>query len=470
MAFLSYLAYDSLVNQASDGTFETGLASTWAATTTTATFHLRDGATCSDGSKLTASQVAADLNYVGNPKNQYPWLQVLTPSVPYTATADNSTGTVVVKTSKPFPFLLETVGDIPIVCAGGMANPSMLTSHSDGTGPYVLQSANQSSYTYLVRKGYTWGPNGAATSAPGTPAKIVLDIVTNPTTAANELLAGELSATQVLGPDGKRLIDEHTAYSQVQIQAAGLYFTETPAQVTSDVRVRQALVAGMNFGQLVQVQSQESGEPATRAAGLRTGNPLVCDGANALSALPAYSTANADKLLDEAGWTSSAGKREKGGKPLALTIAYEQANEAPLAELLQQEWAALGANVTLDLLTSQQIAAFEEGDANFAVLIGASSLTLPTEIQAEASGPGAPDGQNTQDVTNASYNRLAALATNTFGAKGCTLWAQAEDSLMQRADIVPVANQPTVLYLGPNARAQINSVRQPIPTSIRLLK
>lgn len=42
-------AYDSLVDLAPDGTVVSGLASSWQATTTTATFTLRPGITCSDG-------------------------------------------------------------------------------------------------------------------------------------------------------------------------------------------------------------------------------------------------------------------------------------------------------------------------------------------------------------------------------------------------------------------------------------
>lgn len=470
MIFLNYLAYDSLVNENSRGTFETGLASSWTASATQASFRLRPGVTCSDGSKLTASQVAADLNYVGNPKNQYPWLGTLTPSVPYTATGDNATGTVDITTTSPFPFLLQTLGDVPIVCARGMADPSMLTTRSDGTGPFVLESAGPSGYTYVVRRGYTWGPDGASTSAPGTPGKIVLSIVTNPTTAANLLLAGQLSATQVLGPDAKRLVEQHVGQSAVEVQAAGLYFTEDPGQATSNVQVRQALVAAMNFGQLTEVQSQATGQPATRATGLRTGSPLPCAGASALTALPSAGPANAKKLLSQAGWTLTGKTWMKAGKPLQLTIAYEQANEEPLAELLQQEWTSIGASASLDLLTAQQLDALEQGDANFSVLLGASALTLPTQIEPEVSGPNVPKGQNVQEVSNPTYDRLAQEATATYGPKGCALWVQAENSVMQRADVVPVANQPVVLFLARNVQAQINSMRQPVPTSIKLLK
>ena len=469
MLYLSYLAYDSLVNQSSDGTFQTGLAQKWSSTSTGATFELRSGVTCSDGSKLTASQVAYDLNYVGNSKNAYPWLGSLTPTVGYTASADDATGTVTITTQSPYPFLLETLGNVPIVCAKGMADPSTLTHTSDGTGPFVLTSSDQTAYNYVVRKGYTWGPDGASTSAPGTPGKVVLKVVTDATTAANELLADQLTATQILGQDGTRVTAAGFPKATVQTQTAALYFTESAQQATSDETVRRALAAAMDFDQLVKVQSLSSGEPATRSTALRVGSPLPCPGADALTELPAYSLATAGQLLDSAGWKKAAnGIREKSGKPLSLTIAYQTASESSEAQLLQSEWSALGAQVSLDLLTTEQQQAFINGSADFAVLIAASSQILPTEIQQEVSGPGAPTGMNLQQVSNPAYDRLAAQALTEPGEQGCTQWVQAENAVMQAADIVPVANQPAALFMAKSASAVLSNVRQPIPTSLKL--
>ncbi|WP_030905000.1 ABC transporter substrate-binding protein [Streptomyces sp. NRRL F-5126] len=469
MQYLSYLAYDPLVNQKSDGTFQTGLAKRWSTTDTSATFQLRDDVTCSDGSRLTAHQVASDLTYVGDPKNAYPWLGSLTPTVGYTVHGDDATGTVTIHTKSPYPFLLETLGNVPIVCATGMKDKSTLTHSSDGTGPFVLTSSDQTTYTYRVRKGYAWGPDGARTSAAGTPDKVVLKVVTNPTTAANELLAGQLTATQVLGQDGKRLTSAGIPRATVQTQTAALYFTETAEQATTDRGVRRALAAAMDFRQLVKVQSLSSGEPATRSTALRTGAPLPCPGADATTQLPAHDLAAAGKLLDAAGWKKGPhGTRVKGGKPLSLTIAYQHDNEESVAQLLQSEWRSLGAKVTLDLLTTQQKQAFINGSADFAVLIAASAQPLPTQIQQEVSGPGAPTGMNLQKVNNPEYDRLAAKAIAEPGTKGCPLWVKAENSVLRAADIVPIADQPSVLFTAKSAAARLITTRQPIPTSLKL--
>ncbi|MFJ9952657.1 ABC transporter substrate-binding protein [Kitasatospora sp. NPDC091207] len=113
-------AYDSLVNPAPDGTLVTGLASSWQATATTAAFTLRPGITCSDGTPLTASAVARALTYADDPAHQLAGARTVLPNVPFTASADDATGTVSVTAAAPFPFLTRTIGLLPIVCPTGL--------------------------------------------------------------------------------------------------------------------------------------------------------------------------------------------------------------------------------------------------------------------------------------------------------------------------------------------------------------
>src|SRR5262249_2003641 len=64
-------AYDSLVRVApADGSIQSQLATKWSVDGTTVTFTLGEGITCSDGSPLTASDVVANLNYLGDPANK----------------------------------------------------------------------------------------------------------------------------------------------------------------------------------------------------------------------------------------------------------------------------------------------------------------------------------------------------------------------------------------------------------------
>ena len=135
-----YFLYDSLINFAPNGTPEPGLATKWSGTTTSATYTIRKGVTCSDGSPLTAATVAANINFIGNIKNASSragvWVE---PGA--TATADDATGTVTVKSPVPDAFLVTDVGQAQIVCDSGMKNRKLLQEGAEGTGLYTLTSA-----------------------------------------------------------------------------------------------------------------------------------------------------------------------------------------------------------------------------------------------------------------------------------------------------------------------------------------
>jgi len=122
----AYLAYDPLVFVKPDGSLVPGLAEKWSAVAGSATFTIRPGVTCSDGSPLTASDVAAAITYVADPKNQSIARGWTVPDVPLKATADDSSRTVKVALDKPFGMLLNMVEQFPIVCPKGMQNRASL--------------------------------------------------------------------------------------------------------------------------------------------------------------------------------------------------------------------------------------------------------------------------------------------------------------------------------------------------------
>ena len=66
-------SYDTLVHQLPGGKIVSGLATKWKVLSQTkARFTLRSGVTCSDGTKLTASVVKKNLDYVANKANGSP--------------------------------------------------------------------------------------------------------------------------------------------------------------------------------------------------------------------------------------------------------------------------------------------------------------------------------------------------------------------------------------------------------------
>jgi peptide/nickel transport system substrate-binding protein len=469
--FIDNLAYDPLVNVGGNGALTSGLATRWQSTPTSVFFTLRPDVTCSDGNRLTASMVAADLNFVGDPKNQSSLAGSLTPAgTTYQASADDKSGIVTVRTNRPFGFLLRNLGQVPIVCGKGMADRAMLTDRSDGTGPYVLVSSNQTTQTYVRREGYRWGPDGMSNDAPGTPRTVKVVYMVNPATTASELMAGGISAAIIDGPDRVRLDAAGLPYSDIQRMRAELFFNHRPGRLTADPGMRAALVEALDLDGLAKVAG---GSIRNRANGFRTGTPPICGEAGIREMLGRPGVARAGQALDAAGWRQGAdGRRQRGGRPLALTVYYAgtQVSIVGTAEYLQYLWNKLGVQVTLHRMTMDEAKAqLYDGTGDFDVQLDAFDPALPSGLAQLLSGPTPPHGSNFLAVANPAYDALSGQASQLTGAPACKLWLAAERAILFERDVVPISTVTVRMYFARNARGRQTRWQKPVPTSMRLI-
>ena len=251
-----------------------------------------------------------------------------------TATADDATGVVTVKSPVPDAFLVSDVGQAQIVCGNGMKDRSLLKEGADGTGLYTLTSAVPgSSYTLTLRKGYTWGAGGVTSDTAG---------------AARHGHAqgrhqhdhrGERAAR---GPGqhrrGHRLghAAARPACTQQSIDAplGELWFNEKAGMPTANVAVRKALTEAVQLSQLGQVLTSGTGTPAT---GLVAPALSPCKGNTVGSNLPGYDLAAAKSAL--AGQNLSlnvyyptslgtGGERRRPAAPVHLVAAWREGHAA----------------------------------------------------------------------------------------------------------------------------------------------
>jgi peptide/nickel transport system substrate-binding protein len=468
----SYLAYDPLVNLRPDGKFVSGLAEKWSVTEKSAAFTLRSGVTCSDGSPLTADQVAAAISYVGEPKNKSAQYGVYTPTTPMKVTSDDASRTVNVELKKPFGFLLNTVGQLPIVCAKGLKDRKLLASASYGTGPFVLTKVVPGqSFTFTVRRDYAWGPAGAKTTAPGTPAKVVMRVIPNETTRANLLMSGALNIAPVVGEDGARLEQQRLSHYNVPLAGNWLWFNQIGGRATADKRVRQALVHALDLNEVIKVNTGGTGKAAT---GLITVEPRPCPGDTIAGRLPRHDVALAERLLDQAGWTKGAdGVRRSGAKRLSLDLHYvpiQSDYNKSTAELLAQRWRAIGVDVKLTSNTWITATKDVFQASNYDVYTTGFGFGLPSQMMPYLSGPVPPDGTNLAGIVNKEYDTLAAKAAGLMPPAACPYWNRAEQALYREVNPVPIANRPERWFLN-RAMAQTAGFQIPVvPTSLRVLE
>lgn len=460
--------YDSLLRLDAAGTLGPSLATAWKASLTKATFTLRSGVTCADGTPMTAALVAQNINFVGDPKNGSTRIGVYVPAGAK-ATADDATGVVTVTAPAPDAFLDRNLGSLPIVCANGLKNRDLLKAGADGTGMFTVKESVAGDHLTLARRpGYAWGPGDWKVDQPGVPETVVFKIVTSETTAANLVLSGAVNVARLLGPDGQRLTGSGISKQDFATPAGPIWFNEKTGLPTADEAVRRAIVQALDLGQLGQVLTSGTG---TKATGVQTPSISPCKQNTIGSSLPGHDPAAAGAALDAAGWTKGAdGTRSKDGRPLKLAFAFVSGSTAGVqaaAELLQQQWKGVGVGVTLKPVTAAQIGQIAGGQTAWDVALIPIGITLPSQLVPYVSGATPPNGANFAAIKNADYTSNVKAAAAVPGADGCDKWAAAEAALFAHLDLLPIVNTSLPTFAkGATVRLSDGDVD---PTSIRML-
>lgn len=464
---ITQFAYDNLVNVDAKGKIESGLATAWQVTGPRVVLTIHKAVTCSDGSAFTAADVAANINYVADPKSKSPFLGVFLPGGSQ-ASADAAAGTVTLTTPKAAPFVLNGLANLPMVCAKGMKDRKTLARHTDGTGSYQLTEAvSGDHYTYAKRSGYSWGPNGATTATAGLPSKIVVKIVPNETTAANLLLAGGLSAATVVGADAQRLQAAHLFSADVNAMSGEMWFNQAKGRPGADEAVREAMTRAVDLTQLAKVITSGHGTPGTEFA---VSPPTACPGNSVTAALPAHDLAKAKQLLDAAGWqVGTGGVRMKNATSLAATFVYNTGQGSAgsaAAQLVAAAWKQLGIQVTVKPQDEAATTTTVFSTGNWDVIWETLSVSSPDQIVPFMSGPTPPNGTNFAHIDNTAYITLVTKASTLNGSEGCADWLQAESELVKAADVIPFANQVAKTF---GYHTQFTIAGELVPTSIRML-
>ncbi len=161
----------------------------------------------------------------------------------------------------------------------------------------------------------------------GRPAlnRVVLRFVPDVNAAMTELLSGQGDAMKVPADQRERVASSTAAklYNAPRVRPAWIAWN-TRMPPVDDVRVRRAFLMAVNRPALAKGLFAGAGEAALSPipASLREHSADV-------RPLP-YDPAGAARLLEEAGWrdTNGDGVREKGGKPLRLTVEYNSGDAA----------------------------------------------------------------------------------------------------------------------------------------------
>ena len=181
-AQVASLVHDSLLGyDSADAEIVGHIASEWEVTSpTTVRLTLREGVRFHDGSPVTADDVKATIDRVGNPESGLAWHGLIFPTGGATVVDER---TVEVFTEEPFGPLEKSLAVMPIFPAGDIADPELFKQRAMGAGPYRFVSYEQNKVTVEANPDYWAGSPKIQT--------VVLDYIQDANARISALLSGQ---------------------------------------------------------------------------------------------------------------------------------------------------------------------------------------------------------------------------------------------------------------------------------------
>jgi peptide/nickel transport system substrate-binding protein len=353
-AYISRNVLDSLVTEADDGSIKPWLATSWTVSPDGLgyTFALKPGVKFTDGTPLDAQAVADNFAYWEKGGNSTAQVSL----DPYFAAATAVDATHLrVTLHKPYLPLLTMLTQAYF----GIQSPTALKRSAKancddpiGSGAFTVKEWKHGQELVLARNpAYTSWPATAKHHGPAIVDEVDWKFLSDPVERYASLTTGESNVIyDVPTVDWKAAQARFHVTQYITPGKPVSMYLNTVKGVFTDRLVRQAFAYGANRKAAV--------EAAFHGVIPYEGNPSVSQATPGYDAsianAYAYSPAQANKLLDQAGWTTrnSAGYRTKNGAELGVKLAYPAGSVvtgegATLLQILQQQWKQVGFKVTL---------------------------------------------------------------------------------------------------------------------------
>ena len=441
---------DSLTDQdPATGKIVPWLATSWEVSpdATAFTFHLRDGATFSDGAPVDAAAVKANFDSVPKLGPRATLAQGYLGGYKQSVVVDPKT--VRVEFTRPNAQFLQATSTFSL----GLVSPASVAKTPDarctagvvGSGPFVFSSYTPAQSVVLTRRsGYAWGSSGWKKTGEAYLDKLVFSIVPESGVRTGGLQSGQLDGIAGVAPQDEQALTAAGIHLQARANP-GVVFNlgfNNARPLVADPAVRRAIRQAIDRKELVDTVYPKETKPATSI--LAASTPYYAD----QSAQLGLDADAAKKLLDGAGWTPGPdGIRVKGGQKLQLVVIWfnNLVTNKPGLELLQQQLKAVGVGITLqehpvsDIVAVQKAGAY---DAAWANVTRADPDILRTQFSTALS--------NYYRLPKSDLDALLAQQAATADAtKRGDLAAQAQKLIVDQAYVVPVVELTTVLGVSP---------------------
>lgn len=390
---------------------------TWTAT-------LRDGAVFSDGTPVTADDVAWTYTRILDPANKA-LMATFLPFIDSVTAKDTST--VEFKLKYPFqqfPTRIAAIKIVPKAKTGDAAASKTFDTAPIGSGPFILTSADATSGIKLAINPKYNGPKPALVTA------ITLNTTPDNSARVSDLQGGRSQAIEavpylnVASLKGQFQIDDKQSFNHLFLMF------NCSAAPFSDKRVRQALHYALDTDKIIQVGMQGFATPATSY--LNQNNADYQQAATVYN----YDPDKAKSLLSAAGASNLSFE-------LVTTNTAFIVNCAPL---LISQWKEIGVNATLNTAPSSAVYGQLVPDAKFRALAASGDPTVWGPNDADMMLRWFYYGQ-TWPVTRYRWDAATAqqcadlidkAAKDTDAASQKATWKQVLDLIADEAPLYPV--------------------------------
>jgi nickel transport system substrate-binding protein len=452
--FAQDMIFEPLVNYGRGGEIQPGLAESWevAPDGKLITFQLRQGVSFSDGTPFNAAAAKANFDQVLKNREEHEWLGLIE-AIDRVEAEGDSTLKLYLKTPY-YPALQELTLIRPVRFLSPAAFPeSGMTAEGIkapiGTGPWTLAGYQKDSQAVFKRNEKYWGEKPAI-------EQITVKVIPDGET---RVLAFEKGEIDLIYGNGEISLD-----SFQQLRDSGQYVAEvspplntraiainSARSATQDQKVRQAIQHSVNKDAIISAIFYNTEQKADTYF-----SPEVPYADVGLQPY-AYDMEQAKALLDEAGWTQSAGQeiRQKDGQPLTLDLSFSGKNniDKAVAEAIQADLKAVG--IDLKLLGEEEQSWYDRQTSGEFNLIFNDTWGPPYEPQAMISSMRAPshadyEAQSGLPMKAEIDRQIGEVLLSTDETTRQQLYREILTTLHEQAVYLPISYSTNVAVLHKN--------------------
>lgn len=363
MSWMGRMIFDNVVYLDDKGNITPWLAKSWKISPDgkTYTFHLRDDVTFSDGAKWNAEAFRVNLEHMRAPETKSPLAAAYIAPYDKGKVIDEFTFQATLK--EPYEPFLNVLAQSWLAMLSPkviLENPKQLRDAPVGSGPYIVESYVRKQGIRLVKRpDYHWSPEFLRHEGPAYLDRIEIDFIPEPLIRFTTLSSGQYQFTTDAYPQNAALIraDPNLVFDSRIRQGSpfrGLAFN-TSQEPFNDVIVRRGVAAAIDREGIVQLIGFGEYKPKTDflAANTRYYDPSYKD-------ILKYDIAEANRLLDTAGWTDrdSEGYRTKNGKRLGGEMLVSEGGNPTsgfVAVAIQSDAKKVGVEFKLNYVPQEQL-------------------------------------------------------------------------------------------------------------------